>query len=145
MTGATAQSASADCRRSHLTTFPLAPSLSAPLTAPLPRLTATSSSLRLPPAGRTGRKTNEGYNEGTAISFFTSANGRLAKDLAYVMREANQTVPEELASYGGGGGGGGGRYRGGGGGGGGYRGGGGHGGGAGGYSGSNAMPIGRRF
>ena len=46
--------------------------------------------------GRTGRKTNEGYNEGTAITFFTSANSRLAGKLVDIMREANQTVPQEL-------------------------------------------------
>ena len=71
--------------------------------------------------GRTGRKTNEGYNEGTAISFFTPANSRLAGRLMTVMSEANQTVPpelQELARGGGGYGGGKPRYGGGGGGGG---------------------------
>ena len=95
-------------------------------------------------AGRTGRKTNEGYNEGTAISFFNNNCARLAKDLIGILREANQTVPEELHSFSGGGGGGSSRYGGGGGGrGGGF--GGGRGGGAGGagYSGSNTAPLGR--
>jgi ATP-dependent RNA helicase DDX5/DBP2 len=58
--------------------------------------------------GRTGRKTNEGYNEGTSITFFTSANGHIAGKLADVMREAGQEVPPQLAQMGGGGGGGGG-------------------------------------
>jgi ATP-dependent RNA helicase DDX5/DBP2 len=94
--------------------------------------------------GRTGRKTNEGYNEGTAITFFTPSAGRLADKLIGLLREANQTVPPELADMGRGGGGGGGYGGGGGrrfggGGGGGYRGGGGGGPGA-----SNAIPLGRR-
>ena len=71
--------------------------------------------------GRTGRKTNEGYNEGTAISFFTPSNSRLAGRLMTVMAEAHQAVPPELQELarGNGGGGGSGAY-----GGGGYRGGG---------------------
>lgn len=97
--------------------------------------------------GRTGRKTVEGYGEGTSISFFSPSNAGVARDLLKVMREAGQAIPprlEEYAMSGGGGGGkfGGGRYGGGGGrfggGGGGY--GGGRGGG--GFSGSNAMPLG---
>jgi ATP-dependent RNA helicase DDX5/DBP2 len=101
--------------------------------------------------GRTGRKTLEGYNEGTAISFFTSANARVARQLVDVLAEAKQVVPPELermAPMGGGGG----RARYGGFGGGGGRGGGfgGRGGGGGGFSGSNTMPLGgggggRRF
>jgi ATP-dependent RNA helicase DDX5/DBP2 len=77
--------------------------------------------------GRTGRKTNEGYNEGTAISFFTPSNSRLAGRLITVMTEAQQAVPPELqdlARGGGGGGGYGGKPR--------YGGGGGRGGGGGG-------------
>ena len=87
----------------------------------------------------------EGYNEGTAISFFSSSNARLGKDLLGVMQEANQQVPPELMNYLGGGGGGGSRY--GGGGGGRFGGGGGGrfgGGGAAGYSGSNNMHLGQR-
>jgi ATP-dependent RNA helicase DDX5/DBP2 len=102
--------------------------------------------------GRTGRKTNEGYNEGTSISFFTSSNSRLAAPLMKIMSEAGQIVPPQLQAMaaGGGGYGGGGhsRYGGGGGGygGGGGRSGGGYGGG-GGITGSNSMPLGgaRRF
>jgi len=56
--------------------------------------------------GRTGRKTNEGYNEGTAITFFTSANSRLAGKLIEIMREANQAIPQELLDMGSRGGGG---------------------------------------
>ena len=74
--------------------------------------------------GRTGRKTNEGYAEGTAISYFSSANSRLAGKLMELLKEAGQEVPEQLAQMSGGFGGGGGGY-GGGGGGGRYRGGGG--------------------
>jgi len=102
--------------------------------------------------GRTGRKTNEGYNEGTAISFFTSSNSRLAQPLARIMAEAGQVIPPQLEAMGGGGyGGGGGRYGGGGGGRGGFGGGGGgrgggYGGGfgGGGISGSNTLPLGPR-
>lgn len=98
--------------------------------------------------GRTGRKTAEGYNEGTAISFFSEGNSRLARPLIDILTEAGQVVPpklEEMARHGGGGGGGRSRYGGGGGGGG--RGGFGGGGGSrfGGStrpSGSNNMPIG---
>ena len=95
--------------------------------------------------GRTGRKTAEGYNEGTAISFFTAANARLAPPLVAILTEAGQVVPPELAQFSSYGGGGRSRYSGGGG-----RGGfgGGRGGyGGGGQSGSNAMPLGggRRF
>lgn len=87
----------------------------------------------------------EGYNEGTSISFFSSGNARLARDLSAILSEAGQALPPRLleyASIGGGGrskfggfGGGGGRY--GGGGGGGYGGGGGgrFGGGGGGFGG----------
>lgn len=42
--------------------------------------------------GRTGRA----GNTGTSYSFFTAANGRLAKDIIKVMREANQAVPPQL-------------------------------------------------
>ena len=70
--------------------------------------------------GRTGRKTVEGYNEGTAISFFTPANARLARPLLGILKEANQEVPPKLESFaysgGGGGRGGSSRYGGGGGG-----------------------------
>jgi len=37
--------------------------------------------------GRTGRKTKDGYAEGTAITFFTSKNGKMAKDLVRVLQE----------------------------------------------------------
>lgn len=93
--------------------------------------------------GRTGRKTNTGYNEGTAITFFTAANARLASKLMDVLREASQVVPEELTRFGGFGGGGKQRWGSGGG-----RGGGGFGGGRGGgfggsgSSGSNNIPLG---
>eukprot|EP00775_Hariotina_reticulata_P011306 gene11306-11456_t len=72
--------------------------------------------------GRTGRA----GARGTSYSFFTAANGRLARDIIKVLREANQVVPpqlEQLAAtssggapsfrnrgYGGGGGGGGRRW-----------------------------------
>lgn len=42
--------------------------------------------------GRTGRA----GATGTSYSFFTAANGRLAKDIMKVMREANQEVPAQL-------------------------------------------------
>lgn len=93
--------------------------------------------------GRTGRKTNEGYNEGTAISFFTTASSSLAGKLVDILREAEQDIPPELlalvrTSHHGGGGGRGGYSR--------FGGGGGRGGGrfGGGYrgSGSNAVPLG---
>lgn len=42
--------------------------------------------------GRTGRA----GATGTSYSFFTAANGRLAKDIIKVMREANQVVPAQL-------------------------------------------------
>lgn len=90
--------------------------------------------------GRTGRKTNKGYNEGTSITFFSDKNARIADDLIRVMQDAKQDVPPELMRMRGMGGGGGGR------GGGGRRGGGGgrRGGGGGGmYTGSNNMPLGR--
>jgi ATP-dependent RNA helicase DDX5/DBP2 len=69
--------------------------------------------------GRTGRKTNEGYAEGTAISYISSTSSRLVPKLIDLLREARQEVPEQLlalssSGYGGGGGGGGGahgRYR----------------------------------
>ena len=97
--------------------------------------------------GRTGRKTLKGYNEGTAISFFTSENYKLARDLVKILTEAKQDVPEELRRYSAMGGGGGSRGRSGGRGGGyfGGRGGGGYGGG--GFTGANAMPVGsaRRY
>lgn len=59
--------------------------------------------------GRTGRKTNEGYNHGTAISFFTSENYKCASKLIGLLREAKQNVPPELERFGMMGGGGGGR------------------------------------
>ena len=77
--------------------------------------------------GRTGRKTNEGYNEGTAITFFTQANARLAGRLMDIMREASQAIPPELEQMRGSGGGGYGKPR--------YGGGGGFGGGGGGRGG----------
>jgi hypothetical protein len=42
--------------------------------------------------GRTGRA----GARGTAYSFFTAANGRLARDIIKVLREANQVVPPQL-------------------------------------------------
>jgi ATP-dependent RNA helicase DDX5/DBP2 len=42
--------------------------------------------------GRTGRA----GAKGTSYSFFTAANGRLARDIIKVMREANQVVPPAL-------------------------------------------------
>lgn len=42
--------------------------------------------------GRTGRA----GARGTAYSFFTAANGRLARDIIKVMREAGQVVPPAL-------------------------------------------------
>ena len=64
--------------------------------------------------GRTGRKTNEGYNEGTAISYFSAQNAPLASKLVAILQEASQVVPAQLlamAISGGGFGGGGGRPR----------------------------------
>lgn len=87
--------------------------------------------------GRTGRKTLNGYAEGTAITFFTEKNARLARDLVHVLREAEQDVPRELDDmarmHRGGKSKGRGRRRGGGSRGGGY-----------GRSGSNNIPLGRR-
>ncbi|GIL44076.1 hypothetical protein Vafri_1631 [Volvox africanus] len=85
--------------------------------------------------GRTGRA----GAHGTAYSFFTTADARLARQLVEVMQEAGQQPPPELLQMvhlGGGGGSGGFRSRGGGGGGG-YR---GYGGGAS-MTGSNAIPV----
>ena len=45
--------------------------------------------------GRTGRA---GVT-GTAISFFTRSNARLAKDLIQVLKESKQEVPEELYAF----------------------------------------------
>lgn len=45
--------------------------------------------------GRTGRA----GARGTAISFFTMANGRLAKDLIQVLKESKQAVPEALYGF----------------------------------------------
>ncbi|GAA5932666.1 hypothetical protein JCM3775_002205 [Rhodotorula graminis] len=86
--------------------------------------------------GRTGRA----GATGTAYSYVTPDQGRLAKDLIKILSDAKQVVPpqlQEIAQFGGGGGGrgGGGRGRGGGGGGRGYGGGGGGGYGGGGYGG----------
>jgi ATP-dependent RNA helicase DDX5/DBP2 len=83
---------------------------------------------------------------GMAWSFFTSSNGRMARQILQILEEAGQPVPPEMRQYSmtSGGGGGGGfrsRGRGGGGGGGGY-GGGGFGGG--GMTGSNIAPLGPR-
>jgi len=64
--------------------------------------------------GRTGRKTLEGFNEGTSISFFTTGNSKLAGPLIKLLKDAGQVVPPELqqmATFGGGGGGGGGHSR----------------------------------
>ncbi|BFZ56607.1 ATP-dependent RNA helicase dbp2 [Savitreella phatthalungensis] len=55
--------------------------------------------------GRTGRA----GASGTAITLFTQENGKAARDLITVMREAHQEIPQELqdmSRYGGGGGGG---------------------------------------
>lgn len=46
--------------------------------------------------GRTGRKTNEGYNAGTAISFFNESSAKLTNKLINILREANQEIPPEL-------------------------------------------------
>jgi ATP-dependent RNA helicase DDX5/DBP2 len=45
--------------------------------------------------GRTGRA----GETGTAISFFTNSNARLAKELIQVLRESKQNVPEALYSF----------------------------------------------
>jgi ATP-dependent RNA helicase DDX5/DBP2 len=42
--------------------------------------------------GRTGRA----GAKGTSYSFFTAANGRMARDIIKVLREANQVVPPQL-------------------------------------------------
>jgi ATP-dependent RNA helicase DDX5/DBP2 len=91
--------------------------------------------------GRTGRA----GSSGTAYSFFTRDQSRLAGPLIRLLREAKQNVPPELEAMAGrGGGGGGSGYNSRRGGGGGYRRGGGGGGRGGGYSrsGSNAAPLG---
>ncbi|KAK9833980.1 hypothetical protein WJX81_000545 [Elliptochloris bilobata] len=84
---------------------------------------------------RIGRTARAGAR-GAAISFFTAANGRLARQLQDILEEAGQPVPAQLRQYaaitGGGGGGGGGGFR--------SRGLGG-GGGFGGLSGANAQPV----
>jgi ATP-dependent RNA helicase DDX5/DBP2 len=36
---------------------------------------------------------------GSAYSFFTSANGRMAKQLVNILEEAQQAVPPELRQY----------------------------------------------
>ncbi|TMW64904.1 hypothetical protein Poli38472_009071 [Pythium oligandrum] len=60
---------------------------------------------------RIGRTARAG-NKGTAISFFTNDNSRLAGPLLKILREADQEVPRELEAMGGrfGGGGGSGNY-----------------------------------
>lgn len=88
--------------------------------------------------GRTGRKTNEGYNKGRAVSLFTSEDAKLARELVRILADAKQEVPpqmHEMARMGGGGGRS--RYRRGG-----FSGGRGRGRGGGGYSGSNSIPLG---
>lgn len=45
--------------------------------------------------GRTGRA----GETGTAISFFTPSNGRLAKELIQVLKESKQIVPEALLNF----------------------------------------------
>ena len=45
--------------------------------------------------GRTGRA----GAKGTAISFFTEDNKSLGASLISIMREANQTIPQELLKY----------------------------------------------
>jgi ATP-dependent RNA helicase DDX5/DBP2 len=42
--------------------------------------------------GRTGRAGAKGIS----YSFFTAANGRMARDIIKVLREANQVVPPQL-------------------------------------------------
>ncbi len=46
--------------------------------------------------GRTGRKTNAGFNEGNAISFFSRENYSKAGKLVGIMKEAGQEVPPAL-------------------------------------------------
>ena len=45
--------------------------------------------------GRTGRA----GSKGTAVTFFTEANKRQARDLLTILREAKQNIPEELQAY----------------------------------------------
>jgi len=45
--------------------------------------------------GRTGRA----GTSGTSVSFFTDANSKLGGPLIKILREANQTVPEELLRF----------------------------------------------
>ena len=47
---------------------------------------------------RIGRTARAGAT-GTAYSFFTAANGRLAKQLVAILEEAQQVVPAELRQY----------------------------------------------
>lgn len=85
---------------------------------------------RIGRCGRAGAK-------GASYSFFTAANGRMARQLVSILEEAHQAVPPELRQFAAVSGGSSGfRSRG--------RGGGGHGGGGfgGGLSGSNALPVG---
>ena len=49
--------------------------------------------------GRTGRKTKTGYNEGKAISFFTSKDFRLSSKLIKLLEDAKQPVPVRLKEY----------------------------------------------
>ena len=49
--------------------------------------------------GRTGRKTLDGYNEGTSVTFMTSNDAKLARDLISILDEAGQDVPPQLRDY----------------------------------------------
>lgn len=50
--------------------------------------------------GRTGR----GGASGTAVSYFTAANAKLARDLIQIMGEAKQEIPADLQQFNRGGG-----------------------------------------
>jgi ATP-dependent RNA helicase DDX5/DBP2 len=46
--------------------------------------------------GRTGRKTKEGYQEGTSVTYLMYPLGKVVKELVKVMEEADQIVTPEL-------------------------------------------------
>ncbi len=47
---------------------------------------------------RIGRTARAGAS-GLAVSFFTSANGRMARQIVDILSEAHQTVPDQLRQY----------------------------------------------
>jgi len=49
--------------------------------------------------GRTGRNSKKGYNEGTAISFFSHDNYKMSRPLVALLEDAKQPVPDQLRKY----------------------------------------------